>query len=140
LRYGLNIKRDFLGERRVRAAWLYLLLLVLFSGCATSGKYKEKVSSWMGSTEQQLIDSWGPPQSTYTSGSKRYLTYNSSRSVFLPGSSPTYTTTVYGNTAYTNSTGGYPDQNIRLSCTTTFTSENGRLVSWRFKGNDCTSK
>jgi len=119
---------------------LFFMLFILFvSGCATTEGYRKVVASWVGSTEIELIRSWGAPQHSYKSGSIKFIVYNSSRSVDIPGTTPTYKTTLIGNTAYTNTTGGTPDQNFQYSCETTFEIMDEKIVSWSFKGNDCTA-
>lgn len=115
------------------------LLILLISGCATTSGYEQRLNSWMGTSEVQLIRSWGVPAQVYQTGNSKYLVYNSSRNVYLPGSSPAYTTTFIGNTAYTSSYGGSAPQNINFQCQTTFEIINGQLMSWRYKGNDCTA-
>jgi hypothetical protein len=119
----------------------YLLVMsLIIPSCATTAGYKKVVSSWVGHSEIELIRSWGAPQQAYESGRTKFLVYSSSRNVYLPGSAPTYTTTVIGNTAYTNASGGTPDQNLNFSCQTTFEVSNGEIVSWSFRGNDCKAK
>jgi len=106
---------------------LILIVLMLISGCATTEEYKKIVESWVGSSEIALIRGWGPPQQSYESGGTKFLVYNSSRNVYLAGTSPTYTTTVIGNTAYTNSSGETPSQNLNFSRQTTFEITNKKL-------------
>ncbi len=119
---------------------LFVLLILFISGCETTEGYRKIVESWVGSAEIDLIRSWGAPQHSYQSGDTKFIAYNSSQSVYIPGTTPTYTTTVIGNTTYTNTTGGIPAQNIQLSCGTTFEIRDEIIVSWSFRGNDCTAK
>jgi len=121
--------------------WLPLLMLPLMvSGCATTGKYEKVLQSWVGSSELDLVRSWGPPQQTYEASDRKFLIYSSSNDMYLPGSGPTYQTTVVGNTAYTNSYGGTPAMNIQLSCTTTFEITADVITSWQWRGNNCVSR
>ena len=39
----------------------YLGLLLLFAGCATSGKYAEMLRAWKGKRGDALVASWGTP-------------------------------------------------------------------------------
>ncbi|MCQ4307954.1 hypothetical protein NA645_08125 [Pseudomonas stutzeri] len=119
---------------------LIMLCAILISGCATTAKYEAILASWVGSPEGDLIRSWGPPQQVYDTGSgTKYLTYSSSRQVYIPGTSPTYTTNYnpYTNSATTTSYGGTPAQNINMGCQTTFEVSGGVISSWRWQGNDC---
>ncbi len=118
---------------------LFVLLILFISGCATTEEYRKIIDSWVGSTEIDLIRSWGAPQRSYQSGDTKFIVYNASRNIRISGTTPTYTTTVIGNTAYTNTTGGTPAKNIQLSCETTFEIRGKIIVSWSFRGNDCTA-
>lgn len=113
---------------------------MLTSACATEGRYKNALNTWIGSPEINLIQSWGPPQQAYETGGHKFLVYSSNSSMFLPGSSPTYQTTVIGNTAYTNAYGGTPATNVALSCVTTFEIVNETVKNWRYQGNNCVSR
>lgn len=114
-------------------------LLLTLAGCATTANYEKILNSWIGNTELDLIRKWGPPQQSHETGGRKFLVYTSSRNVYIPGTEPSYTTTVIGNTAYTNPVGGTPGENIGLSCQTTFEISGDRIVSWRWEGNDCTA-
>lgn len=121
--------------------WLSLVLLPLvLSGCATEAKYGKVLDSWVGSTELDLIQKWGPPQQAYDAGGHRFLVYSSGGNMYMPGTSPTYQTTMVGNTAYTNSYGGTPAMNIQLSCVTTFELVESVIKTWSWRGNNCVAE
>ncbi|WP_153307520.1 lipoprotein [Desulfospira joergensenii] len=124
----------------MRKTIFLLLLALVVSSCATTAGYKKIVESWIGASELDLIRSWGPPQQTYETGGVKFLVYNSSRNVYLPGRAPTYSTKVIGNTAYTTSSGGRPARNLNYNCQTTFEVIDDKIVSWKFRGNDCTAE
>ncbi len=115
-------------------------ILFTLAGCATTANYEKILQSWVGDTELNLIRKWGPPRESYETGGSKFLVYSSSRNVYLSGTAPSYTTTVIGNTAYTNAVGGTPGQNIGLSCQTTFEISGERIVSWRWQGNACKAR
>ena len=116
------------------------IILSSLAGCfPTAEKYSAKVKSWVSSSESELVSSWGIPDGVYEDGDKRYLTYNSSRTVHIAGTSPTYTTNLIGSTLYTNSYGGSSGYNINKNCKTTFTVVKKVIIDWTWKGNDCTS-
>lgn len=123
--------------RKLMAIAAFLLTL---TGCATTANYEKTLNSWVGSTELDLVRQWGAPQQSYEAGGRKFMVYTSSRNVYISGTAPSYTTTVIGNTAYTNRVGGTPGQNIGLSCQTTFEISGDRIVSWRWQGNDCTAR
>ncbi len=115
------------------------LVLTLLSGCASEKKYLAVVTSWVGAPETSLVRSWGPPSNVYTTGDTKFLVYQSSRSIVVPGTAPTYQTTFVGNTAYTTAYGGTPPSQIDLGCQTTFEVRNGKIVDFSYRGNDCTA-
>ena len=118
---------------------IYLLIPLSLVACATTANYEKILSTWVGSSEIELIRKWGPPQQSYETNGKKFITYVRTRNVYIPGTNPSYTTTYIGNTAYTNTVAGTAGQNIGMSCKTTFELENDRITSWRWEGNDCTA-
>ena len=57
----------------------------LLSGCATEAKYKANLTSWVDRPEHDLIAAWGPPDSAYTDGDTKYLTYVRGGTMYMPG-------------------------------------------------------
>jgi hypothetical protein len=114
-----------------------LLAALLTASCATEENYKQILGSWLGSSERELMDAWGPPDSFYEADGVKYLTYSRGRTVVLPGTPPSYRSTAIGSTLYTTPVGGTPPTALNMHCKTTFTIENGRIQGWRFEGNDC---
>ena len=113
------------------------LFAILLSACATTAGYEKILNSWVGADEVSLVRQWGPPMRSYEAGGIRFLTYAEVRNVYIPGTQPTYSTQIIGNTAYTTAYGGSPGYNIRRACQTTFEVVNGRVSRWQWKGNDC---
>ena len=77
---------------------LFTILMTLFlTGCFTTQKeFEDKLSSWIGYTESELVASWGIPQRVYELDDKKYLTWVNSGSMTLPGTQPTYQTSIIG--------------------------------------------
>jgi len=121
----------------MRVRLLAPLLAVIIAGCATTSNYNIVLDAFVGATEVELVQSWGVPTQTYESNGHRFLLYSDQRSLYIPGTSPTYTTQFIGNTAYTNVVGGTPASYVTLTCATTFEIVSGRVVSWSWEGNDC---
>lgn len=117
-----------------------IIAALLLSGCATEAKYNNKLNTWLGQDELKLIHRWGPPQRTYETGGSKFLTYVDSGNVVMPGTPPSYTTNVYGSTAYTTATPGMPAQNIALDCETTFEIKDAKITDWSWRGNNCVSE
>jgi hypothetical protein len=118
-------------------AALCLLALTALTGCTTEADFRQSMDSWTGRTEQELVSQLGPPDGFYESGDTRYLTYAHNNTVIMPGTQPTYQSTVIGNTIYTNSYGGTSPQAVSLSCSRTFEVRAQRVRGWSAKGNNC---
>lgn len=113
---------------------LMLFYLFSLSGCTTKQEHEDMLSSWYGSTEEQLVASWGVPTSFYELDGKRYLTYSKSSQAMVGGTSPTTRYDLYGN-AYT--VGGSAPYLVTSNCSITMVVENGAINEWRYEGNNC---
>lgn len=120
--------------------FLVVLLLGLLLGCVTTANYEAILQSWVGKPEIDLLHSWGPPSSVYESGGIKFLTYDKSSQAYIPGTAPSYQSTVVGNTVYTHSVGGSPGYAISQNCRTTFELSSGLVTSWRWDGNACKAR
>ena len=108
-----------------------VVLGLLLVGCATSANYTKILNSWVGSTENQLVSSWGPPLGSYVKddGSK-ILTYQQSGSYDLPG-----TSVIDSMTGFPVNTSG---PTVATSCRTRFNiSSSGKITSGSWQGNSC---
>lgn len=120
---------------------IILVLTTLFiASCATQGKYKEILNSWVGSSESSLISSWGIPSSVYETNGLKYLTFRNNSTGYLPGTPGTAQTTIIGNTAYTNYYGGTSGVMLNFNCETTFVVSDGVISNWSYRGNACVAK
>ena len=107
---------------------IYSFLIALFAAsCATKAGYENMLASWVGQSENALVDSWGIPDGTYNREIEgvnvKYLIYNSARNVYMPD----------GNNLGTPFSGSF----VAHFCKTSFAIEKGKVVSWHYKGNDC---
>ena len=115
---------------------LGLILGLLLVSCATQSNYKELLNTWIGSSEDRLVNSWGPPKGIYNKkDGGKILTFNRFGSVYIPGNS---------NTTYDNMGGSITTitsgTNIPVHCETNFhISPSGKIVHWQFSGNSCVS-
>ncbi len=119
---------------------LAALAIFNLSSCATTANYEKILDSWLGQSEGSLIDSWGPPDSAYETGNKKYLTYTRSSTGYVPGTAPTYQTTIIGSVAYSTPVGGSPGFSLNYHCKTTFTVNYGTINNWRYEGNNCVAR
>ncbi len=128
-----------------------ILFLTILVGCATTAGYEQMLTTWVGSSESNLISSWGPPENIYAlDDGGKVLTYINKRNVQIGGYTTTKPVTTYSNgnisgdinanynstsTTYMQTT--TPVQNINMSCSTRFTFRNGVVQAWAWQGNDC---
>lgn len=113
------------------------IALISLSGCATVQNYENNLKSWNGYPEASLISSWGIPNREYLAGDTKFIEYNHTRTMYIPGTNPSYQTSIYGNTVYTVPYGGSSGYTVRLYCNTTFIIKNGVITGYRFDGNSC---
>ena len=108
--------------------------LVALTGCVTKQEHENTLSSWYGSTEEQLVASWVVPTSFYELDGKRYLTFSNSSQAMVGGYPSTTTYDYFGN-AYTS--GGSPPILVTSNCSITMVVDNGVINEWRYEGNNC---
>jgi len=130
---------------------------LLLTSCATTANYEAILNSWLGQPVDNLVSSWGPPQSSFTlSNGGQVLEYSDQRNMQMPGYSYTTPQTTYqsgtvsaygsGGSAYGNYSGTSttyvqhqtPGYNIALSCKTRITvNSRGVITNWAWQGNNC---
>lgn len=106
---------------------LLCCLGITMSGCATVGKYEEKLDTYIGRDVSSLIEEMGVPNKSMDlpDGGKAYSFYHerASRSV---------SSSRFGNYSYGNIT--------THSCETTFFADkDNKIVKWLHSGNACRS-
>lgn len=119
---------------------MVLAAALLLCACATTENYENILKGFVGKSEDQLVQAWGPPDTVYETGGKKYLTYVRSHTGYVPGTPPTYQTRIIGNRAYTTGYGGSAGYFYQLHCKTTFTLSGGTVTAWRHEGNDCRAR
>ncbi len=90
---------------------------MLITGCIsrpTTENYEKYLQTLIGTSQADLIKSWGIPTKSYTSGDTTMLSYDEFGPSILVGQVV-----------------------IPITCTTTFTLKNGVISSWDWKGNGC---
>lgn len=106
---------------------LWIIVLLLTTGCATLGGYDDMVSSWVGGTADELIMAWGPPvREAKLSNGGRVLEYYDTQSTTYSGNAQA----AYGQSPV--------PETIQYTCRTTFTvSPSGRISTYSWYGNNC---
>lgn|SRR6266446_9934322 len=100
--------------------WIPISLVAItwLAGCiafATTDNYEAMLKTWVGRSEGELVQTWGPPSSVYQSANAKYFTYAKSKTC---ASSKEVFTCV---------------------CNTSFELASNRITSWRWDGNGCTA-
>ncbi len=116
---------------------LILILGLFITGCTTKQDHEDILNSWLGSSEEDIVTSWGPPNGFYENGDTRYLTWSESRSGVIPGTPTTYTTTNYGGIVTTSTNYGTAPIIVNTNCSITMIVQSGSIVNWTYKGNSC---
>ena len=146
-------KRSFILRR------LFCVIIpLLISSCATTANYEVILNSWMGAPVDVLVNSWGPPQSSFPLSNKGHVieyvrkgnapiggfTYYEPQRTYHSGSVSAfsnYGTTAFGTYSGTSTTyvqKQTPVYNIHLVCRTRFTVDpNGAISTWQWEGNNC---
>ncbi|ARN22860.1 hypothetical protein [Piscinibacter gummiphilus] len=99
---------------------LTVATVLALSACAAPMTYDTTLASWAGAPEEELVREWGAPLRTTEADGRRSIAFESRRIA-----------------RERSRTGDREYVNVRLSCTTTFELENGRVVEWSHRGNDC---
>lgn len=94
--------------------------------------FEKRMEAKKGLSKEQLIDAMGIPAKEYKSESFEILEYYQSDTITLPRNS---ISTVSGNTAYTNTTGG----SYGVDCKLEFKLINGFVTNYRYTGALCKS-
>lgn len=97
----------------MRRSLIGLAAIAGLAGCATTANYEAMLKTWVGRSEGELVQTWGPPSSVYQGASTKYFTYAKSKTC---SSGKDYFTCV---------------------CNTTFELASDHITSWRWDGNGC---
>ena len=124
-------------RHRFYAIGFALLLAYAIAGCTTKQEHEAILNSWLGSTEKDIVTSWGPPDGFYEVEHQRYLTWKYSSTVVIPGTPSNTKTTNYGNYVSTWTTPGRPPVVVDSNCSITMIVQFDAIVSWSYKGNSC---
>jgi len=115
---------------------VFLFACATYEPTATTEKYQQKLNTWIGASENQLLLQWGVPQSSYTNGDTKFLQYHYDSSYTSPSTYETNYNPITHNTEIYE-TGRYT---LNFWCDTTFEVRNGIVRQWHIKGNSCVSE
>lgn len=132
--------------------------IVLLTACASVANYEKILNTWIGLPVDNLVSSWGPPQSAFDlSNGGKVIEYANARNVLVGGLAYSIPQTTYhsGKRSEYTLNGGVthaqysgkstthvqkitPVRNLSVSCKTRFTVNNkGIITKWSWEGNDC---
>lgn len=149
--------RPVVPKKKLFCLAIILSLVFLISGCATTKNYEKVLDTWMGSTADDLVNSWGPPQNSYTRNDGGKVLEYAKQSSFKIGGF-TYSTPVttqhtgslntlrggtynYSGTSTTYEERQVPVQTFTTSCVTRFiVDKNDTIRSWSWEGDACVAK
>lgn len=124
-----------------------LVIIFLFSACATSQKYNERLNQEIGKTSQQLLSSYGTPTHTKRlANGDEIITYISINYQVIPDPNYYFNTNfmtedqMFEPFTYGNNTipiGDYMGEVITDYCSTSFYLRNNIITSWQWRGNSC---
>ena len=100
-----------------------IVLCLVLSGCATTGKLEEKMQAHVGQTTDQLVAEMGVPTGEYKSETGRILTYHMS----------------HGSRGVAQTSGGLTTVSAHEKyCDVTFTADSNNVVTgYKYEGNRC---
>ena len=70
----------------MKKAFFTVVSTLILTACATTANYEKLLNTWVGNHIDNLVSSWGPPQSSYPlSDGGRVIEYTSSRNIQIGG-------------------------------------------------------
>ncbi len=112
---------------------LPLLAVLLLAACAQGPSLQERLSAWVGRTEGDLVAEFGVPVRTYEVDGRRFLQYESRRTIVQPGFDRPYFTPWGPRYGYWPS----PPSYATYACDVTFALRNARVESFSYRGQGC---
>jgi hypothetical protein len=107
------------------------VLAGLLAGCTDQLAARQTyLSQLIGQPESAVVQAMGVPTRNFETGGVTYLAYNEHRIDFIPGP-PTFAPWYYGGY------GAFPPQVVQLNCETTFEVADGKIRSFKLRGNAC---
>lgn len=119
------------------------LLLLLLTGCATTGNYEQSLQKWVGASQSELYNYWGVPNSQfYVTPNTQVVTYVKTDKGPIDGNTQPYAGIEVAYPAietpdYGENLSNYNSNNPVYFCKTSFTITNNQVVDYTFNGDDC---
>lgn len=119
-----------------------LLLPLLAAACATGPTLDQRLATFVGQGEGELVSNLGVPVRTYETDGRKFLQFESQRTVALLGSpygyGPGFGGGFYGRRGGYFGGGGFaPTTYASVNCDVTFALRNDRVESFTYRGEGC---
>ncbi|WP_458094105.1 hypothetical protein [Roseomonas sp. WA12] len=114
-----------------------LLPLLALSACAVGPTINERLSTFVGRSELDLVSTLGVPTRSYETGGQKFLQYEESRTVALPGGFAGGAWGPYGRGFYGGFGGFGATTYAPVQCDVTFALQGGRVSAYTFRGQGC---
>lgn len=114
-----------------------ILVSIGLAGCVGPEAFEAELEGWVGRTEVEIVDAWGPPDQVYENEAGRYLTWRSSRIRLVPGQPQVYHWDRTGSRSRATVSGGIPPRLMDMTCRKTMILRNGVITRWQWDGNSC---
>jgi hypothetical protein len=109
---------------------LSCVLLLLVAACEQGPTLEQRLSTFIGRSEGDIVASLGVPTRTFETEGRRFLQFESRRTVLVPQPSPYFGP--FGPRGW-----GPVDTPVAVGCDVTFEMRDGRALSFSYRGNGC---
>lgn len=118
---------------------LALPLILALAACAVTREQSiEKMNSYVGKTDQEVIKGWGVPDKSYTlDDGTEVIAYREVREKYDGPTSTLCMGSYPGAFGYSVCGGGGRTRQVKLICEYSFYFKNGRVTRWDQHGNNC---
>jgi hypothetical protein len=110
-----------------------VVAMLAVSGCAMEPNYQQQVDTWIGSTESELVERFGPPSASATiDGGYRVVSWDLTQTKTMDGTMAVAPTFGYSQGTGTGAANTYqyvPGDTVVTTCRLTFKLAEGKVVS-----------
>ena len=101
----------------MKKALLTAIVTLLITSCSTVQNYETLLQTWVGQSEQSLLNAWGTPNGVARANGAHLLTYAKAEGRYFVGYGYGWSRPLY--------------------CTTTFSIRDGIVIGAQFQGTEC---
>lgn len=115
----------------MRRFLLALPLALLLAACETGPTLDQQLGTFIGRSEGDLVAALGVPTRTFETDGRRFLQFESRRTVFVPQPAPYFGP--FGPRYW----GPPMERPVAVGCDITFEMRDGRAQAFSYRGNGC---